>query len=86
MRSVVVRTFAWIVILGRQGILNKTLAALGLVDEPLRLLFSETGVVLVLRLVEQGEIRLTDPVTCYLPDFRPRLAWSIALLTRIPPE
>lgn len=28
----------------------------------------------VLRLVEQGEIRLADPVTRYLPDFRPRLA------------
>jgi putative spermidine/putrescine transport system permease protein len=50
--SVVVRTFAWIVILGRQGILNKTLLALGLIDEPARLLFSETGVVMVLAQVQ----------------------------------
>lgn len=50
--SVVVRTFAWIVILGRQGILNKTLLALGLVEEPARLLFSEPGVVLVLAQVQ----------------------------------
>jgi len=50
--SVVVRTFAWIVILGRQGILNKTLLALGLVDEPQRLLFSEPGVLLVLTQVQ----------------------------------
>lgn len=50
--SVVVRTFAWIVILGRQGVLNKALMSLGLVDEPLRLLFSETGVVMVLAQVQ----------------------------------
>ena len=30
--SVVVRTFAWIVILGRQGIVNTALLALGLID------------------------------------------------------
>jgi putative spermidine/putrescine transport system permease protein len=50
--SVVVRTFAWIVILGRQGVLNKTLLALGLVEAPARLLFSEPGVVLVLAQVQ----------------------------------
>lgn len=50
--SVVVRTFAWIVILGRQGILNTTLLALGIVDEPIRLLFSEPGVVTVLAQVQ----------------------------------
>ena len=36
--SVVVRTFAWIVILGRQGVLNQIAMGLGLVHEPLRLL------------------------------------------------
>ena len=50
--SVVVRTFAWIVILGRQGVLNKAAMGLGLVDEPLRLLFTEGGVVLVLAQVQ----------------------------------
>ncbi len=50
--SVVVRTFAWIVILGRHGVMNKTLLALGLTDEPLRLLFSEIGVVIVLAQVQ----------------------------------
>ena len=33
--SVVVRTFAWIVILGRQGIVNTALLDLGLIDTPL---------------------------------------------------
>lgn len=50
--SVVVRTFAWIVILGRHGIVNEAILALGLSAQPLRLLFSETGVVIVLAQVQ----------------------------------
>lgn len=50
--SVVVRTFAWIVILGRQGVLNKLAMGLGLVDAPIPLLFTEAGVVLVLAQVQ----------------------------------
>ena len=50
--SVVVRTFSWIVILGRHGVLNKTVLWLGLVDEPLDLLFTEFGVVMVLAQVQ----------------------------------
>lgn len=50
--SVVVRTFAWIVILGRQGIVNQAIVALGLSSQPLHLLFSETGVVIVLAQVQ----------------------------------
>lgn len=36
--SLLVRTYAWMVILGRYGVVNKTLMALGLTDEPIRLL------------------------------------------------
>jgi putative spermidine/putrescine transport system permease protein len=50
--SVVVRTFSWIVILGRQGIVNTTLAAMGLIDAPLRLLYTETGMVVALAQVQ----------------------------------
>ncbi|MBP2148765.1 ABC transporter permease [Xanthobacter flavus] len=50
--SVVVRTFAWIVILGRHGIVNEAILALGLSAQPLKLLFSETGVVIVLAQVQ----------------------------------
>lgn len=46
--SVVVRTLGWSVLLGSQGIVNSVLRALGLVDEPIRLLFSLTGVIIVL--------------------------------------
>ena len=44
MVSPVARTYAWIVILGRTGIVNRALAALGLTQEPLRILFSETAI------------------------------------------
>src|SRR6476646_1792991 len=50
--SVVVRTFAWIVILGRQGILNDVLRWLHVVDQPVPLLFTETGVLAVLAQVQ----------------------------------
>jgi len=50
--SVVVRTFAWIVILGRQGIINTVLLELGVIDSPLRLLYTEGGVVLALAQVQ----------------------------------
>jgi putative spermidine/putrescine transport system permease protein len=44
--SVVVRTFGWLVILGPNGLVNSTLAALGVVSEPVRLLYTETAIVL----------------------------------------
>lgn len=50
--SVVVRTFAWIVILGRQGIVNAALMELHLIDTPLRLLYTEGGMVVALAQVQ----------------------------------
>jgi putative spermidine/putrescine transport system permease protein len=50
--SVVVRTFAWIVILGRQGIVNSMLVSMGMVETPLRLLYTEMGVVVALAQVQ----------------------------------
>ena len=38
--SELVRSFAWTIILGRQGPLNETLERLGLIDQPLGLLFN----------------------------------------------
>ena len=38
--SFLVRAFAWVVLLGRNGVVNKTLMALGLIDRPTNLLFS----------------------------------------------
>jgi len=70
--SVVVRTFAWIVILGQQGILNKTFLSLGLIDSPLRLLFSEVGVVMVLAQVQMPLMVL--PLITTLQRIDPNLA------------
>ena len=50
--SVVVRTFAWIVVLGRQGIVNSALQGMGVIDGPLRLLYSEAGLVAALTQVQ----------------------------------
>jgi putative spermidine/putrescine transport system permease protein len=44
MVSVVIRVFGWIVILGRKGLINQALVALGL--EPVKLLYSETAVMI----------------------------------------
>ena len=50
--SVVVRTFAWIVILGREGVINSVAMGLGLVPAPLRLLQTELGLVIALTQIE----------------------------------
>ena len=44
--SIIVRTYAWMVLLGRNGIVNQYLMALGLTDTPLPLLYNQAGVVL----------------------------------------
>ncbi len=43
--NTVVRAFAWIVILGQEGIINKLLTGIGILDEPLRMLFTEGAIV-----------------------------------------
>lgn len=50
--SVVVRTFAWIVMLGRDGVVNQLLISLGIISEPLRLLQTELGLVISLTQIE----------------------------------
>jgi putative spermidine/putrescine transport system permease protein len=76
--SVVVRTFAWIVILGRQGIVNETLLALGLVDTPLRLLYTQGGVVVALAQVQMPLMAL--PLITALSRIDPNLADASAAL------
>ena len=44
--SVVVRVFAWQILLQSHGPINNALMALGVIDEPLRLLFAPAGVVI----------------------------------------
>lgn len=44
--SVLVRTFSWMILLERNGPLNRFLVNLGITDKPLALLFNDTGVMI----------------------------------------
>lgn len=44
--SFLVRTFAWMILLGRNGAINRLLTALGIIDAPLSLIFNFTGVMI----------------------------------------
>ncbi len=44
--SLLVRTAAWVIVLQKAGIVNDGLLALGIVDEPLTLIFNRTGVLI----------------------------------------
>lgn len=44
--SVIVRTYAWMVLLGRSGMVNEYLVTLGLTTKPLALLYNQMGVLL----------------------------------------
>ncbi|MED4909153.1 ABC transporter permease [Brevibacillus centrosporus] len=54
--SVVIRNFGWVVVLGEKGWVNESLIALGIIEQPLRLLYNELGVV----------IGLTDSFIAYM--------------------
>jgi putative spermidine/putrescine transport system permease protein len=70
--SVVVRTFGWIVILGRQGVINQFLLGLGVIHEPLSLLYTETGVVMVLAQVQMPLMVL--PILTVMSKIDPNLS------------
>jgi ABC-type spermidine/putrescine transport system permease subunit I len=44
--SVIVRTYAWMVLLGRNGLINQALLGLGVVDAPVDLMYNRLGVVI----------------------------------------
>jgi putative spermidine/putrescine transport system permease protein len=44
--NLVVRTFGWIALLANRGLVNEWLAALGLIDAPIKLLFNFTGLLI----------------------------------------
>lgn len=44
--SAVVRSYGWMVLLGKQGIVNDILKAVGLIDKPLKILNTETAVII----------------------------------------
>lgn len=76
--SVVVRTFAWIVILGRQGIVNSVLLSLGWAESPLKLLYTRPGLVVALANVQLPLMVL--PLITALQRIDPNLADASASL------
>lgn len=46
--AILVRTYAWVVLLQRRGIINTSLMNLGIIDEPLSLAFNLTGTIIAL--------------------------------------
>ncbi|WDQ98841.1 ABC transporter permease [Devosia sp. J2-20] len=46
--GVVVRSFAWLIILGKNGILNSTLLNLGLISEPFSMLYTQGAVIVAM--------------------------------------
>jgi ABC-type spermidine/putrescine transport system permease subunit I len=44
--SFLVRAFAWMIVLGRKGVINETLIGLGLIDTPIQLNYNFTGVMI----------------------------------------
>lgn len=69
--SVVVRTFAWIAILSREGVANSTLQALGLTSEPVPLLQTELGLIIALMQIEMPLMLL--PLIAVMQRIDPRL-------------
>lgn len=49
--SNIVRSFGWIIILGRQGVVNNALVGSGLLERPISILYSETSMVIGLAYV-----------------------------------
>ncbi len=44
--SLLVRTYAWMVLLQTQGVINQVLMGLGVIHEPLKLIYNTTGVII----------------------------------------
>lgn len=44
--SVLVRTYAWMVLLGTEGVFNQILLGIGLIDQPMKLMYTRTGVLI----------------------------------------
>ena len=76
--SAVVRTFAWVVILGRQGIVNNALLELGWIEAPLKLLYTPGAVVIALAQIEMPLMVL--PIITALMNIDPNLRQASAVL------
>lgn len=72
--NVAVKAFGWTLVLGPNGLINRALKALGLIDAPLRLMFNETGI--VIGLVHGHFMFVLLPLWAALAGLDPSLAWA----------
>ncbi|HEY9698895.1 MAG TPA: ABC transporter permease [Trichocoleus sp.] len=70
--SAVVRTFGWVVILGKQGLVNSLLQNLGIIQEPVKLLFTHHGVAIAMTQIQLPLMIL--PIIASISQIDPRLA------------
>jgi putative spermidine/putrescine transport system permease protein len=70
--SAVVRTFGWVVILGKQGLVNTLLQSMGIIAEPIKLLFTHHGVAIAMTQIQLPLMIL--PIVASLAQVDPRLA------------
>ena len=76
--SAVVRTFAWVVILGRQGIVNTVLQSYGWIEAPLKLLYTPGAVTVALAQIEMPLMVL--PLITALSNIDPNLRQASQVL------
>lgn len=69
--SSVVRTFAWVVILGREGLINQLLIGMGWLEQPLKLLYTQGAVLVAVSQIEMPMMIL--PLISSLMAIDPRL-------------
>lgn len=92
MVSLVVTAFAWILILGPQGLINRALTAIRILDTPLQLLNSEAGVVAVLAysfgpymiISVATAIEKTDPAVLRAAEVHGASAWQRFIKITLP--
>jgi putative spermidine/putrescine transport system permease protein len=72
--NVAVKAFGWSLLLGRNGIINRALRELGLIDAPLQLMMNETGV--IVGLVHAHLIFVLLPLWATLNGLDPKLLWA----------
>jgi putative spermidine/putrescine transport system permease protein len=80
--SVIVKTFAWTVLMRGDGLVNKTLVAIGLVDAPIRLIFTETA--LLVGAVNIFLPFMALPIYAVVAQLDPRLPEAAATLGASP--
>jgi len=76
--SAVVRTFSWVVILGRQGIINNLLLSFGWIEAPLKILYTPAAVTVALAQIEMPLMVL--PLITALSNIDPNLRQASQVL------